>query len=99
MDGNKSTTTRAGIIWWPMVRDWLAECRAEIEVSYLPPYSPDLDPDEVLDADPKPVVTRKAPACGKPRPKRAVVGHMRRPSKMQTRIRSYLRHPQLRYAA
>jgi hypothetical protein len=80
------------------VRDWLAERRAEIEVSYLPPYGSDLDPDEVLDADPKPVVTRKAPACGKPRPKRAVVGHMRRPSKMPTRIRSYLRHPQLRYA-
>src|SRR5215211_2253336 len=34
-----------------LARDWLAEHRAEIEVSYLPSYSPDLNPDEGVHAD------------------------------------------------
>src|SRR5215210_987537 len=31
-------------------RDWLAEHRSEIEVHYLPPYSPELNPDEGVNA-------------------------------------------------
>ena len=31
-----------------MTRDWLAEHRAEIEVHYLPSYSPELNPDAGL---------------------------------------------------
>jgi transposase len=57
------------------VRAWLAERDAEIEVFYLPSYSPELNPDEGLNADLKQVVTRKAPARSKPQLKRAVVGH------------------------
>ncbi len=60
------------------VRAWLAERRAGIEVFHLAPYSPDLNPDEGLNADLKQAVTRKAPARGKPQLKRAVVGHMRK---------------------
>jgi transposase len=81
------------------VRAWLAEREAAIEVFYLPPYSPDLNPDEGLNADLKQVVTRKAPARGKPQLKRAVVGHMRMLSKSPARIRSYFRHHTFRYAA
>jgi transposase len=81
------------------VRAWLAERQAEIEVFYLPPYSPDLNPDEGLNAGLKQVVTRTAPARSKPQPKRAVVGHMRKLSKMPKRIRSYFQHPQSRHAA
>src|SRR3712207_6097813 len=81
------------------VRAWLAERRAEIEVFHLPPYSPDLNPDEGLNADLKQVVARKAPARGKPQRKRAVVGHMRSLSRMPKRIRSYFQHPQFRYDA
>jgi len=33
------------------VRDWLAAHRGEIEVFFLPPYSPELNPDEYLDGD------------------------------------------------
>ena len=81
------------------VRAWLAEREAEIEVFHLPPYSPELNPDEGLNADLKQAVTRKAPARDKPRLKRAVVGHMRRLSKSPARIRSYFRHHTFRYAA
>ena len=81
------------------VRDWLAEHRARIEVFYLPAYSPELNPDEGLNADLKQAVTRRAPARDKPQLKRAVVGHMRRLSKSPARIRSFFRHHTFRYAA
>jgi len=81
------------------VRAWLAGRQAEIEVFHLPAYSPDLNPDEGLNADLKQAVTRKAPARSKPQLKRALVGHMRRLSKSPARIRSFFRHHTFRYAA
>jgi transposase len=81
------------------VRAWLAEHRAKIEVLYLPAYSPELNPDEGLNADLKQVVTRKAPARSQRQLKRATVSHMRRLSKSPARIRSYFRHKPVRYAA
>jgi transposase len=83
----------------PAVRAWLAERRDRIEVFYLPPYSPELNPDEGLNADLKQAVTRKAPARSKPQLKRAAISHMRKLSKMPARIRSLFQHPQFRYAA
>jgi len=82
-----------------LTRDWLAEHRAEIEVIFLPSYSPELDADEGVNADLKQAVPREAPARGKPQLKRAVVSHMRRLSKQPKRIRSIFQHPQFRYAA
>jgi transposase len=81
------------------IRAWLAEHRATIEVFYLPAYSPELNPDEGLNADLKQVVTRKAPARSKQQLKRATVSHMRTLSKSPARIRSYFRHKPVRYAA
>jgi transposase len=45
-----------------LVQDWLATHSAKIEVHYLPSYSPDLNPDEGVNADLKQAVQRKAPA-------------------------------------
>ncbi len=81
------------------VCDWLAEHRARIEVFYLPAYSPELNPDEGLNADLKQVVTRKAPARSKQQLKRAAISHLRRLSRSPARIRSYFRHKPVRYAA
>jgi transposase len=81
------------------VRDWLAERRAKIEVFYLPAYSPELNPDESLNADVKHVVTRKAPARSKQQLKRATISYMRRLSKLPARVRSYFRHKPVHYAA
>jgi len=81
------------------VQDWLAERTAQIEVFYLPPYSPELNPDEGLNADLKQAVTRKPPARSKPELKRTVISHMRRLTKLPDRIRSDFGHPSFRYAA
>jgi transposase len=82
-----------------LTRDWLAEHRSEIEVHYLPPYSPELNPDEGVNADLKHAVPRKAPARSKPQLKRVAISHMRSLSRRPQRIRSIFRHPQFRYAA
>jgi transposase len=82
-----------------LTRDWLAEHCAEIEVHYLPSYSPELNPDEGVNADLKQAVPRKAPARSKQQLKRAAIGHMRSLAKRPQRIRSMFRHPQFRYAA
>jgi transposase len=81
------------------VRAWLAERQVEIEVFYLPGYSPELNPDEGINGDLKQAVTRKAPARSQTQLKRAILGHMRRLSKSPDRVRSVFRHTTFRYAA
>jgi transposase len=81
------------------VRAWLVGREAEIEVFYLPGYSPELNPDEGLNGDLKQAVTRKEPARSKAQLKRAVVGHLRRLSKLPDRVRSFFGHKTFRYAA
>jgi transposase len=82
-----------------VVRDWLARHTAKIEVSYLPSYSPELNPDEGLNADLKQHVTRKAPMRSKQQLKQAAISHMRRLAKSPARVRSYFRQKSVRYAA
>jgi transposase len=81
------------------VRAWLAGREAEIEVFHLPPYSPELNPDEGVNGDLKQAVTREAPARSKRQLKRAVIGHMRKLSKLPHRVRSLFGHATFRYAA
>jgi transposase len=81
------------------VRDWLAGREAEIELFYLPGYSPELNPDEGVNGDLKQAVTGKEPARSKAQLKRAVVSHMRRLSKLPDRVRSFFGHRTFRYAA
>jgi hypothetical protein len=81
------------------VRAWLAGRGAEIEVFYLPGYSPELNPDEGVHGDPKRAVTRKEPVRSKAQLKRAVVGHMRGLSKSPQRVRSFFGHRTFRHAA
>jgi transposase len=82
-----------------VVKDWLAEHRSQIEVFYLPAYSPQLNPNEGINGDLKQATTRKPPARTQQELKRNVVSHMRRLSKMPKRIQSFFQHPTFRYAA
>jgi transposase len=81
------------------VQGWLGERKEQIEVFHLPPYSPELNPDEGLNADLKHAVTRKPPARSRHELKRTVISHMRRLAKRPDRIRSYFGHQSFRYAA
>src|SRR5689334_4695272 len=81
------------------VRAWLSRHTAQIEVFYLPSYSPELNPDEGLNADLKQHVTRKAPLRSKQALKQAAISHMHRLSKSPARVRSFFRQKSMRYAA
>ncbi len=82
-----------------VVREWLARHKAQIEVSYLPSHSPELNPDEGLNADLKRHVTRKPPMRSKQQLKQAAISHMRRLAKSPARVRSFFRQKSMRYAA
>ena len=82
-----------------LVRDWLDAHRSEIEVHYLPSYSPELNPDEGVNADLKQALPRQEPARSKEQLRRAADRHMRSLSRRPQRIRAIFRHPQFRYAA
>jgi DDE superfamily endonuclease len=82
-----------------LVRDWVAEHPAAIELHYLPSYSPELNPDEGGHGDLKQAVPRKPPARSKAQLKGAVIGHMRKLSTSPHRGRSSFGHKTFRYAA
>jgi transposase len=48
------------------VRAWVRAHRDEIELFYLPPYAPELNPDEYLNGDLKLGVAARVPARTKP---------------------------------
>ena len=81
------------------VRAWLAKHVDEIEVFYLPSYSPELNPDEMANADLKQAVTKLAPARTKLQLVKATSRHLRSVQRQPERIRKYFRHEKLRYAA
>jgi len=81
------------------VKAWLAEHKTEIEVFYLPSYSPELNPDECLNADLKEGVTKLAPARSIKALKRAAIRHLRKLQKLPERVKSYFQHEPVRDAA
>jgi len=81
------------------VKAWLAEHKHEIEVFYLPSYSPELNPNEMANADLKQAVTKLAPARTKLQLVKATARHLRSVQRQPQRIRSYFEHEPVRYAA
>ena len=81
------------------VKAWLAEHKHEIEVFYLPSYSPELNPDEMANADLKQAVTKLAPARTKLQLLKATSQHLRSVQRQPERIRKYFEHEPVRYAA
>jgi transposase len=81
------------------VKAWLAEHKEAIEVFYLPSYSPELNPDEMANADIKQAVTKLAPARTKQQLKDAAAKHLRSVQRQPERIRKYFEHEPVRYAA
>ncbi len=74
------------------MKAWLAKHQDEIEVFYLPSYSPELNPDEMLNADLKQAVTTKAPARTKGQLLKATTSHMRKLQKSPARVKNYFEH-------
>lgn len=81
------------------VKAWLAEHRDQIELFYLPGYSPDLNPDELLNQDVKSnAVGRRRPAS-KDEMMADVRAYLRSTQRQPHVVRSYFNHEDVRYAA
>ena len=78
---------------------WLSKHEDEIEIFYLPSYSPELNPDEYLNCDLKAGVHSGKPARDKPSLKKKVVSHMRMLQKKPGRVSKYFEHKKICYAA
>ena len=81
------------------VKAWLAEHQADIEVFYLPSYSPELNPDERLNADLKHVISTRVPVRTKAKLHAAATNHMTFIQTNPERVRSYFQDPRVKYAA
>jgi transposase len=81
------------------VKEWLEKHTKAIELFYLPSYSPELNPDEMANADLKQAVTSKAPARAKGQLIKLARSHLHSVQKQPARIRSYFQHGPVRYAA
>lgn len=82
-----------------LVKEWLATHREEIEVFYLPSYSPELNPDEYLNGDLKAGVHSMPPVRSQNNLARAIISHMNKLQKLPGRVMKYFKHPSIQYAA
>ena len=58
------------------VKAWAAERKDKIELFYLPSYSPELNPEERLNADLKQAIYTKVPVRTKAKLKSATIEHL-----------------------
>lgn len=80
------------------VQQWLAQHHKDIEMLYLPPYSPQLNPAEYLNCDVKQGVHSKPPTRNQTQLKPRVLSHLRKLQKLPKRIMKYFQHPFIAYA-
>lgn len=81
------------------VKAWVEERKDKIELFYLPSYSPELNPEERLNADLKHAIGSKVPARTKAKLKTAATEHMARLEQSPDRVMSYFQDPHVKYAA
>jgi transposase len=81
------------------VKQWLTEHRAEIETFYLPSYSPELNPDERLNASLKHAIGSKVPMRTKTKLQIAAEQHMNELGGAPERVAAFFRDPRVAYAA
>ena len=82
-----------------IVKDWLKEHESEIDLFFLPSYSPELNPDEYLNCDLKNGVHSGVPARTKEELKKKALSHLRKLQKLPGRVTKYFNHPKIAYAA
>ena len=81
------------------VKAWLAERTDKIEVFYLPSYSPELNPEERLNADLKQAIGKRVPVKTKAKLRDAANQHMSMLEKSPERVMSFFHDPKVKYAA
>lgn len=80
-------------------KKWIADHRDQIELFTLPAYSPELNPDELLNQDVKTNAVRKKRAANQHELKKNLLGYLRKRQKQPALVRRYFHHKHVRYAA
>jgi transposase len=78
------------------VKAWLSEHKEQIEVFYLPSYSPELNPDERLNADLKHALGSRIQARTKDKLKQVTKAHMEMLENNPERVISYFKDPKIK---
>jgi transposase len=81
------------------VKEWVAQHANKIELFYLPSYSPELNPEERLNADLKRAIATKVPARTKAKLRDSAVAHMEQLEKSPERVKKFFHDPKVKYAA
>ena len=81
------------------VKKWLQEHQEEIALYYLPPYSPELNPDEYLNNDLKGRVHAGVPSRSEQELRTKILSHMRSIAKRPHHVKKFFEHPSVVYAA
>lgn len=81
------------------VQEWLAQHQTDIEVFWLPPYSPELNPAEYLNCDVKGAIHQQPPSLNLDALAKGVLSTLRKLQKLPGRVISYFQHPSISYAA
>jgi transposase len=81
-----------------LVSEWLEEHQAQIEVFYLPPYSPEINPDEYLNRDFKTALRSSDRSENKKALFQKATAFMVFLGKTPERVRAYFGHAAVRYA-
>jgi transposase len=81
------------------VKSWIKANADAISLFILPAYSPELNPDELLNQDVKTNAVRKKRAANKDELKRNLVGYLRGRQKRPDLVRRYFQAKHVRYAA
>lgn len=82
-----------------LVSEWVKQRQDEIELFFLPAYSPDLNPDEHVNSDIKYGVGSKVPVRTKENLRIAADEHMKMLKATPERIEKYFEDPAISYAA
>jgi transposase len=81
------------------VRAWVNERADQIRLVFLPPYSPELNPDELLNNDLKSNTIRRRPPAHKAELLAQARSHLRRRQRQPAKIAALFREPHVAYAA
>ena len=81
-----------------VVTAWLADKKDRIELAFLPPYTPESNPDEYLNRDFKTALRTGAVSTDKHSLMEKATAFMQGLRQMPQKVASYFRHPAARYA-
>ena len=81
------------------VKAWLQDHKDQIEMFYLPSYSPELNPEERLNADLKQAIGRKVPVRTKAKLRAAANEHRVQLAQSPERVKRFFQDQPVKYAA